>query len=156
PCLDSASLNSVAGKVPIRRPLESVAHAEGKSTCPAAQAGDLPASNNGVKRSAHVPAERATPPKRQIDDPVRCNLVCGIEIRETSELERAPCVLHLGSGTVDCANSFRVRCEIDGLGERVAKVELNSMRPPTLQICLHGVVARCSHRPPHIQRRVLR
>src|SRR4029077_13361399 len=133
---------SSAFQLPIRRPGGAVVQCYWETRRPASQARELPASDYRISETISVPSKPPALAERQLDEPVRVELMGCVKIRDTSQLVWRPRVDGKAANVqaaVD-ADAFRVRAKVDRLGVGIIEIELNTVSQPLAQDDLHRIV----------------
>src|SRR6266404_961648 len=126
--LDWCDLDAVAGEIPVCGPLETVTDAEREPARPPAKPCDLPAADDCIKTAANISSDCPVTTERQVSDPVSCHLVRRIEIGDATELKLVPRVLDLPAVPSDRSDALGIGSQVDGFGECIVEVKLNSVR----------------------------
>src|SRR5580704_10214228 len=135
-----SDLLCIAGDLPVRRILGSVANADWETTRPARQPGELPSADQSFPNAVSIGGEPAAPAKRQFPDPVRVDLMRRIEIRNTARCFRIPGIDDLTGKSAFRSDAVGVGRNVHRLREGVVEVELQPMRHAVAEADLQTVV----------------
>src|SRR5262245_34512735 len=141
PSMHRPGKEGVASKLPVGRPIEPAKDIERQSVRQAEESRKLPTSNDGLESAVRVAGQRPSFSERKFRDPVRIELVFRVIVGNTAQCLWIPGVDDLPAEAAPSTDSGGVGRDIDGFGEGVIEVKLQTARHRVPKAQLQRVIA---------------